>query len=312
VLSFQPRSVVDTFSPEIAQAITEFLSEQQYDLVIASQLQMAAYYPYFQNVSAIFEELEIGLFHDQAFSTNGNIRFRQALTWFKLRRYLSRLLDSFQACTVASAQEQQLVGRSFPRYKNPIEVIPNCLNAGEYKNITAERKPNTLIFTGPFTYRANYDAMLWFVGEVFPLILKEVPGTQLIITGDHSNLPLPSSDNVTLAGYVDDIKTLVASCTISIAPLLSGGGTRLKILEAMALETPVVSTSKGAEGLEVKDGEQILIADTPADYTECVIRLLKDENMRLQLVRKARILVQEKYNWDEVLSDYFGLINTVV
>jgi len=312
VLSFQPRSIVDTFSSEMAQTITEFLNEQLYDLVIASQLQMAAYYPYFQDALAIFEELEIGFFHDRAFSVEGTMRLRQALTWFKLRRYLSRLLDAYQACTVASAQERQLVAENFPGYTKPIEVIPNCLDIEEYKNVTAERKPNTLIFTGPFTYRANYDAMIWFVGEVFPLILKEVPDTHLIITGDHGNLPLPASKNITLTGYVDDIKILIASSSVSVAPLLSGGGTRLKILEAMALGTPVVATPKGAEGLDVISGEHLILANSPAEYADCVIKLLNDENLRLQFAEKAQMLVQDKYNWGRALSDYSRLINNIV
>ena len=312
VLSFQPRSIVDTFSSEMAQTITEFLNEQLYDLVIASQLQMAAYYPYFQDAPAIFEELEIGFFHDRAFSVEGTMRLRQALTWFKLRRYLSRLLDAYQACTVASAQERQLVAENFPGYTKPIEVIPNCLDIEEYKNVTAERKPNTLIFTGPFTYRANYDAMIWFVGEVFPLILKEVPDTHLIITGDHGNLPLPASKNITLTGYVDDIKILIASSSVSVAPLLSGGGTRLKILEAMALGTPVVATPKGAEGLDVISGEHLILANSPAEYADCVIKLLNDENLRLQFAEKAQMLVQDKYNWGRALSDYSRLINNIV
>lgn len=312
MLSFQPRSVVDTFSPEMAQAVTEILSEQRYDLVIASQLQTAAYYPYFQDVPAIFEELEIGFFHDHSFSSNGKIRFRQTLTWFKLRMYLSRLLDSFQACTVASIQEYQLLLRYFPGYKKPIEINPNCLNMDEYKNVSAERQANTLIFTGPFRYRANYEAMLWFVRDVFPLILEEIPDVQLVITGDHANLPFPSSKNITLAGYVGDIKALIASCTVSIAPLLSGGGTRLKILEAMALGTPVVATSKGAEGLDAIAGEHLLLANSPAEYAECVIRLLNDEHSRIQLTKKAGTLVREMYSWGGALSDYLGLINNVV
>ena len=311
VLSFQPRSVVDTFSSEMAQAITEFLDEQRYDLVIASQLQMAAYYPYFKDVPAIFEELEIGFFHDRAFSADGKMRLRQALTWFKLRIYLSRLLDSFQTCTVASAQERQLVAESFPGYTKPIEVIPNCLNIDKYKNVTAERKPNTLIFTGPFTYRANYDAMLWFVGEVFPLILKEAPDAQLIITGDHANLPLPSTENVTLAGYVDDIKTMIASSTISIAPLLSGGGTRLKILEAMALGTPVVSTSKGAEGLDVQDEEQILIADSPESFADGVVRMLGDAELRSKIRNNALYTVRTHYDWKAVILSYLDISDRI-
>jgi glycosyltransferase involved in cell wall biosynthesis len=273
---------------------------------------MAAYYPYFQGIPAIFEEFEIGLFHDRAFSPDGTVRLRQALTWFKLRRYLSTLLNAFQACTVASEQERQLLVRNFPGFKKQVTLIPNCLNLDEYKGFRVDKKSNTLIFSGPFKYRVNYDAMLWFVGEVFPLILEQIPDTQLIITGDHANLPLPSSKNITLSGYVDNIKSLIASCSISIAPLLSGGGTRLKILEAMALGTPVVATSKGAEGLDATDGEQLLLADSPADFAECVIRLLKDESLRLEIAGKAGPLVQEKYNWGSALAEYSTLINTLV
>jgi glycosyltransferase involved in cell wall biosynthesis len=312
ILSLKPRSIVDTFSPEMAQTITKTLGEQSFDLIIASQLQMAAYYPYFQDISAIFEEFEIGLFYDRAFSSDGKIRLRQALTWIKLRMYLSQLLGSYQACTMASEQERRLLEQNFPSYKRPVQIIPNSLNMDEYKEIHADKKPNTLIFSGPFKYRVNYDAMLWFVGKVFPLILEQVPDTQLIITGDHANLPLPSTQNITLAGYVDDIKSLIASCSISIAPLLSGGGTRLKILEAMALGTPVVATSKGAEGLNATNGVHLLLADSSSDFAKYVIRLLKDESLRRKLAEKASLLVQEKYNWGSNMADYSSLINKLV
>lgn len=307
-LSLKPRSVVDTFSPEMAEAITRTLTEEKYDLVIASQLQMAAYYPYFQDIPAVFEELEIGLFHDRAFSAEGRIRLRHALTWFKLRTYLSRLLDSFQAVTVASAQERQLLLRNFPGFRNPVEVIPNCLNMDEYEGIHAEKQANTLIFTGPFKYHANYEAMKWFVGEVFPLILTRVPDAHLVITGDHQNLPLPSTKNITLAGYVDNVKPLIASGTVSIAPLLSGGGTRLKILEAMALGTPVVATSKGAEGLDARAGEHLLIADSAGDFAESTVRLLKEAGLRQQFAANSRKLVREKYDWGGILPSFLRLL----
>jgi len=311
ILSLKPRSIVDTFSPEMAEAITKILNEQNYDLIIASQLQMAAYYRYFKNIPAIFEEFEIGLFHDRAFSLDGRIRIRHALTWFKLRRYLSQLLDSFQACTVTSKQERYLFVRNFSSHKSQVEVVPNCLDLSEYQDIKTKEKPNTLIFSGPFKYRVNYRAMLWFIREIFPLILEQVPDVQLIITGDHENLALPPSQNVTLTGYVNDIKSLIASCSISIAPLLSGGGTRLKILEAMALGTPVVATSKGAEGLDVISGENILLADSPADFANCVKSLLKNEGLRQELAKNARDRVQKSYDWEETLSDYEVLVQSV-
>ncbi len=136
---------------------------------------------------------------------------------------------------MVSEQERQLIARNFPRNNDSIEVVPNCVQVGEYENHQSMLKPNQLVFSGSFRYQANYEAMLWFVREVFPHILEQVPDAHLIITGDRADLPFPSNQNITLAGYVDDIKSLIASSCVSIAPLLSGGGTRLKILEAMAV-----------------------------------------------------------------------------
>ena len=307
-----PRSIVDTFSADMAGLITKMIAQQHFDLVIASQLQMAAYYLYFQDIPSIFEELEVGYFYDQAFLSNGRFRFRHAMTWFKLRMYLSRLLNKFQACTVVSDGERKLLAQNFPAYKKHVEVIPNCLNMDEYNVKQVKKKHATLIFAGSFKYRANYEAMLWFIGEVFPLILTKIPNAQLIITGDHDDLPLPSTTNITLSGFVDDIKSLISSCSVSIAPLLSGGGTRLKILEAMALGTPVVATSKGAEGLNVVDNEHLFIADSPAEFADRVIRLLTDEILGLKIAEKASVLVRERYDWGKTLAVYLKLIQAVV
>jgi glycosyltransferase involved in cell wall biosynthesis len=179
-------------------------------------------------------------------------------------------------------------------------------------DVRAERKKNTLIFTGSFKYHTNYDAMLWFVQDIFPLILNQLPDTQLIITGDHAGKSLPSEKNIKLTGYVDDIKSLIASCAVSIAPLLDGGGTRLKILEAMALGTPVVSTSKGAEGLDIANSEDILLADDPADFADWVIRLLRDEQLHDKLAKNAKTKAQKSYDWAEMYSTYDKLVKSVL
>lgn len=310
-LSLKPRSIIDTFSPEMAQAITQTLSKQKYDVVIASQLQMAAYYPYFQNIPALFEEIEIGLIYGQANTSVDKVqRLRHAFTWFKLRLYLAQLLRSFRAVTVVSEQERELIAKNFRHVKN-IQVIPNCMNVDDYKDIRVGVKPNTLVFTGSFRYHTNYEAMVWFVGEVFPLILEKIPDAELIITGDHVNLPLPSNHNITLAGYVDDIKSLIAASTVAIAPLWSGGGTRLKILEAMAIGTPVVATSKGAEGLEIQMGKHLFVTDVPSVYADCVVKLLTDQDLHQEMARSARQLVREKYDWGGLMPKFFDLIRWI-
>jgi len=310
-LNLAPRSIVDTFSQEMAQEITQLLDAHRYDLVVASQLSMAAYRPYFKNIPALFEEVEVGLSHGEAFhSLDLKKRLRHAFTWFKLRMYLSRLLDSFQACTVVSEQERYMLVRSLGIRNDVVEVIPNCVQIDEKENHPSTLVPNQLIFSGSFRYHANYEAMLWFVGEVYPRILERIPDAYLVITGDHANLPLPSTQNINFIGYVDDIKTAVASSWVSIAPLLSGGGTRLKILEAMSVGTPVVSTSKGAEGLGAVTGHHLFIADTPDTFADQVVRILKDKDLRNQIATSANEFVKEKYNWKTMMPRFLQLVET--
>ena len=311
--SVTPRSIIDTFSPEMAGKITQLLKIYNFDLVIASQLSMASYRPYFEKTPAIFEEVEIGLSYGEVYrSSELKKRIRHAFTWFKLHRYLSRLLNSFRICTVASEQEQQLLNRNFSLRNGTVEVIPNCVQVGDYENHRSKVVPNRIVFSGSFRYRPNYDAMLWFVVEVFPYILEEVPDAHLIITGDHADLPLPTTENITLVGYVDDIQSMIASSCVSIAPLLSGGGTRLKILEAMAMGTPVVSTSKGVEGLDAIGGEQFFVGNTPEVFAGYVVKILKDESMRSQIAANAHRFVKEKYDWETVMTRFLPLVESAV
>ena len=308
--SLKPRSVVDTFSPEMVQKITELLRTQKFDIIIASQFPMAVYFPYFGNTPALFEELELGLSYGDAHDPTGGWkkRLRHALTWFKLRRYVAKLLDVFQACTVVSEKERQLLLQIFPAYKKEILVLPNCVNVKDYETVHVEPKPNQLVFTGSFRYHTNYEAMVWFVRDVFPKVLEKAPQAQLVITGDNAGLSLPSTQNVTLAGYVDDIASLIASSTVSLAPLWSGGGTRLKILEAMAIGTPVVATSKGAEGLDAVSGEHLFVADDPRQFANDIIRLLGETSLREMISSNARKFVGENYDWAKVMPKLFSLL----
>ena len=310
-LSMTPRSAVATYSLEMEQNIEQLLSTQEYDLVIASQWAMAGYSKSFQQVPALFEEVEIGLlFQQYAKAASFRERFRYGLSWAKHRQYLARLLNDFMACTVVSEGEKQILTNIRPDYKS-IEIIPNCINLSDYQTSIRDPKPNTLIFTGSFRYHANYEAMVWFLQEVFPLILTQIPEAQLIITGDHAGKALPMLKNVNLVGYVDEIQSLIASSWVSVAPLLVGGGTRLKILEAMALHTPVVSTTKGAEGLNVQHGENILIADSPETYAEAVISLLLDADLHKRLADTAYRLVADQYNSPVVMPRFLNLVEDV-
>src|ERR1044071_5860412 len=134
LFTLTPRSLLDTHSEEMETLISEAVSHGNFDLIIASQLTMASYFPSFGGLPAIFEELELGIFVDQAFKDGGRVpQLRSTLTWFKLRRYLSHLLESFKACTVVSETESRILIENFPQYAKKVEVLPNCINMDDFQ-----------------------------------------------------------------------------------------------------------------------------------------------------------------------------------
>ncbi len=131
------------------------------------------------------------------------------------------------------------------------------------------------------------------------------------MTGDPGGRSLQSIAGVQLTGYVEDVRPLIASADVSVVPLRLGGGTRLKVLEAMALGTPVASTRKGAEGLDVEAGRHLLVADEPSDFAVAVVRLLAERALRDRLASHALQLVSEKYDWPVLLPRFVALVERV-
>jgi polysaccharide biosynthesis protein PslH len=310
-LRLTPRSVLDTYSLEMEELIRQTLQENNHDLVIASQIDMAVYSRAFGSVPAVFEELEAGVLYDQfARAATWKQRLRYGLTWAKYRHYLARLLRNYALCTVVSEAEKQFVVRAVPGFEN-VAVIPNCIAVDRYTPFIREPQPDTLIFTGSLTFAPNYEAMRWFIAEVLPLVRAAVPAVQLTITGNPGDRVLPSADGVALAGFVPDIRPLVAGSWASLAPIHQGGGTRLKILEAMALGTPVVATRKGAEGLDVVDGEHMLLGDDPEVFAAAVVRLLQSRDLRNRIAESALRRVSEQYDWAQTMPRLLTLLERV-
>lgn len=310
-LSPTPRSVIDTYSPEMEALITTALAARPYDLIIASQIDMAVYRQAFGEVPAVFEEVEVGVLYEQpARASSLPARLRYGLTWAKYRRYLNRLLAHYALATVVSATEKELVQR-IATGRTPVVVVPNGIEPDDYTGFRDEPQPASLIFAGALTFAPNYEAMRWFVGEVWPLVGAQIPEARLTITGAPGDRTLPPGEGIILAGFVPDVRPLVAGSWASVAPIHTGGGTRLKILEAMALGTPVVATSKGAEGLDVANGEHLLLADSPADFASAVVRLLQSHELRASLAANAAARVRECYSWARIMPPYMRMLEAV-
>jgi sugar transferase (PEP-CTERM/EpsH1 system associated) len=315
----QPRALADTYSLPMQTCIQRTLAQNQFDIIVASEIGVGlGTAPYVRKVNGIprvLEDLELSMIKGKIAAGRGwGQRLRHSLTWWKLRRFTAQILRDLDGCTVASEQERDLVLDIVPGYRS-LAVVPNGIDLDFYAGSFGEPESDSLIFTGALTYQANLDAMDFFLHQVFPLVKAKRPGVTLRITGCTDGVPvdrLPLNEGVTLTGYLDDIRPYVARSWACVVPLRVGGGTRLKILEAMALGTPVVSTGKGAEGLKVTHGEDILIADTPAEFADAVLRLLDDRALRARLATNGRRLVESQYGWEVIGEKLDQLLCKVV
>lgn len=314
LFSPRPRSVIDTHNADMQQRVEQAGRAGDVDVVIASQIDMAPYALAVAGVPRIFEEVELTVLYENYVKQRSPLqRVRRGLGWWKTSRYVAGLLRAFDGCTVVSEAERERVGALLPGYQ-PVAVIPNGVDVAHPTDTFGAPEADTLIYSGALTYPANFDAMDFFLREVFPLIRAERPNVRIVITGKLNGVPvdrLPQLEGVIFSGYLDDVRPAVARSWVSVVPLREGGGTRLKVLEALALGTPVIATRKGAEGLDLVPGRDVLIADDPAEFAAAVVCVLRDPALRATLGRDGREAAAGKYNWRMIGERFCGFVETV-
>jgi len=307
-----PRSIVDTYSQDMARSVKEIASCM--DAVVASELVTAPYVYCYSGIPWIIDDLELSIGRDAILQASRLHRFRRQLTWQKTKAYVRRLLPNFVATTVVSFAEKKILVEIIPG--NPvISVIPNGVDIDHNQPDIATPVRGRLVYSGSLTYSANYDAVKYFLDEIFPLVRHQHPESSMVVTGSSAGVNLDElrlDSVVRLTGFIDDIRPIVASAWVCVVPLRQGSGTRLKILESMALGTPVVATRKGAEGLDVTHEVDILIADQPGDFARQVNRLIDDAELRARLADNARRLVERRYSWGMIGKDFCDLVENVV
>jgi polysaccharide biosynthesis protein PslH len=189
--------------------------------------------------------------------------------------------------------------------------VPTGVDVEYFKHPENSVLTNELVFVGSMDWMPNIDGIDWFLGEVFPLIRARKPECRLAIVGRNppASLARATDPGVTLTGTVPDVRPYLWNSVLSIVPLRVGGGTRLKIFEAMAAGIPVVSTSIGAEGLPAVDGETILIADTAEDFADRCVRLLERPGEAAAISSKALQLIQSRFSWEQVARLFEAILS---
>jgi sugar transferase (PEP-CTERM/EpsH1 system associated) len=182
-----------------------------------------------------------------------------------------------------------------------IQVVPNGVDTQVFQNSSAKLSTHQIIFTGTMNYYPNIDAVSSFAKKCWPLIQAQIPDATWLIVGrdpPQKVRNLGELPGVTVTGSVPDARPYLAASAVAIAPLQVGSGTRLKILEAFAMGKAVVSTSIGCEGLAVVPEEHLLLADSPEEFAQAVIKLLNDADLQSQLGMAGRRLVEAVYSWE--------------
>lgn len=230
----------------------------------------------------------------------------------KVRKEELAILGCQDALLVTSARDRDLIAEDLPHIRQ--HVIPNGVDVGYFKASEVTPEPHTLVFTGTMAYQPNSVGMLFFLDEVFPSILREIPDAKIYIVG---NKPPPelmnrASDNVIVTGLVDDVRPYMDRASVVVVPLLAGSGTRLKILEALSMRKPVVTTTIGGEGIELVHGESAMIADDPEDFAQNVVQLLRNQDLQTKLCDAGYRLVSDRYDWsiigEQIQNVYESLV----
>jgi glycosyltransferase involved in cell wall biosynthesis len=230
----------------------------------------------------------------------------------KMQRFERQRVRQFPGIIAVSARDAATLGRWAPGAS--LHVVPNGADCARLLPLDVAPEPGAIVFMGTLSYAPNRDAVEYFAAEILPRVRRAVPAATLRIVGRQDEAltralrPVPG---VHFTGYVDDVRPHLARAQVVVVPLRAGGGTRLKILEALAMGRPVVSTTVGAEGLDLTSGEHLLVADHPEAFAAAVIRLLQDTATAATLAAHGRRAVLERYDWRAITSRYVDAIQQI-
>ena len=205
----------------------------------------------------------------------------------------------FDVITTTTDRDRSVFLENLP--EKDITVIQNGIDPIFFEELSPEKEPNTLVFIGMMEYFPNDVGIRFFLNDILPLIRSRIPDVKLYIVGKNPSKSVQgyAADKIIVTGFVDDVRPYIARSQVFIVPLNVGGGIRGKALEAMAMGMPIVTTTIGCEGILLKDGESVLVADSPEEFAQAVIRLLQTPELRTKLGRNARATAEKEYQWSD-------------
>jgi len=319
LLNSLPTTIRHWWLPQLADTIGSMLDQNEYDMVHVCDIVMAQYF--------LKDHLEIPLsvdrsrvdlqFQEEQYARmpkgiKSSLLYREQV--WKLRRFEHMVARRSSVQVVCGPDDETFI-RSQVSNHVPVEVVTNGVDLEYFSPnssaVSRDAAP-TVLYCGAMDYMPNVDALRWYFGEIHPRLKKMVPDLQVLIVGKspaeevkaYGELP-----DVTVTGGVPDVRPWYRRAWAQIVPLRIGGGTRLKIPESMAMGTPVISTTIGAQGLNLAHGTDILLADTPEMFAHYTERMLHDEALRLKIEERGMQTCRARFGWPglgQQLSSYYS------
>ena len=316
----RPFHAVNYYSRKFKNMLVRILAGRKFDIIQIGFLQMAQYVNVITNGTPVLldtHNVDHFLMNRYA-QVEMNILKKKYLQYQteKLKKYEMKMYPRFDRCLMVSREEME-AGQAITNKQANFCVITIGVDLDYFSPPSQPVKTTAdLIFTGTMSGEMNINAVLFFYQNILPLIKKQIPHVKLMVVGtnpDKKIINLGRRDPyIEVTGTVPDIRPYMSRSKVVIVPLQIGAGVRTKIGEAMAMGIPVISTSIGCEGTKVTQGKDIIIADTPTEFANQTIRLLRDEKLRTKLVENGRKLVCSIYNWDAIVGNLYSTYVEVV
>lgn len=317
LFSREPYNLTKYCRPVVRNKLRALLQEETYDVLLCDFLAAAGAIPWdLPCPKVLFAHNVEAIIWQRHYEVARNPLWK-ALSWREWKRMEAaegRYLQKADHIIAVSENDRA----AFAKFLGPqkLSVILTGADTEFFQPSQENEIPNSLVFTGSMDWLPNEDGIFYFADKIFPLIRRQTPNVTLCVVGRKPSRRLQDlasrTPDIQLTGWVEDVRPYLAKSAVCIVPLRIGGGTRLKIFEAMSMAKAIVSTSIGAEGLPVENGKHLLVADDPESFAQSTLQLLSIASQRAQIGYAARRLVEENYSWAKVSKGFAEVLENVV
>jgi len=311
----KPREHDEFASAQFRSLVQETLRARRFDVVQAEFFQMAQHVPLDLPVRRVLTEHEI-IFSNCRSAFDGETHWWRKCVkcyeWLVQLNYEARACRNFHRIACMTDEDRGILSRFVAPSR--LRTVPIGVDSCYFdpQQVPADEAPGSMLFVGNYRHPPNGEAVHFFVQEILPRIRREIPQAEFCIAGSNAHLldqrVLEGADGVRVVGYVPDIRSCYSAASLFVAPILSGTGMRVKLLEALSMAMAVVATPLAAQGFRSNHGQAMLTAPTAGAFADQAVKLLRNPELRAKLGANARQMIQEQYDWKVIGREFLDLV----